>query len=114
MREHTIFQKIIARELPAAIHYEDEHCIVIEDIAPQAPVHLLVIPKKHIARLAQIAQEDSLLIAHMFSVIQELTQTMGVDTGFRIVINNGTSAGETVPHLHIHLLAGRPMQWPPG
>lgn len=114
MREETIFQKIIAKALPATIHYEDEHCIVISDIAPQAPVHLLIIPKKHIARLAELRPEDSLLMAHLFTVIADLTKKMGIEMGFRIVINNGASAGETVPHLHIHLLAGRSLQWPPG
>lgn len=114
MPQKTIFQKIIDRELPATVRYEDERCIVIEDISPQAPVHLLVIPKKPIPRLAQLEAQDAELMGYLFTVIQRLSISLGLEEGFRIVINNGPKAGETVPHLHIHLLGGRVLDWPPG
>ena len=111
----TLFEKIIARELPAEIVYEDDLCIAIRDKFPQAPVHVLVIPKKPIARIAEAAAEDTALLGHLLSTVQKVATLLGVvKTGFRVVINNGSDGGETVPHLHIHILAGRPLLWPPG
>ena len=111
----TIFSKIIAREIPARIVYEDEMCLAFHDINPQAPVHILVIPKKEIARVAMTAREDEALLGHLIFVAQTVAKEEGLhDTGFRLVINNGPDGGEAVPHLHVHLLGGRAMTWPPG
>ncbi len=111
----TLFERIIAREIPAQIEYEDDICIAFRDIQPQAPLHILVIPKKPIARLAEADRQDQTLLGHLLLVAQRLAAQEKVDrTGFRIVINNGPHGGESVPHLHIHLLGGRPMAWPPG
>lgn len=111
----TIFQKIIDREIFSEFLYEDEQCICIRDIEPQAPVHCLVIPKKPIARIAATEEVDAPLLGHLLLVAAHVAKTLGLDTsGFRIVINNGKDGGETVPHLHVHLLGGRSLQWPPG
>lgn len=112
--EKTIFQRIIDREIPATIEHEDDQCIVIHDIAAQAPTHLLLIPKKLIVRIGETTPEDAALLGHMMTVIPQLAAKLGWGDGFRTVINNGPHGGEAVPHLHIHLLAGRPMAWPPG
>ncbi|MBD5778716.1 histidine triad nucleotide-binding protein [Pelagicoccus sp. NFK12] len=114
MSEKTIFQKIIDREIPATIEHEDEQCIVIHDISPQAPTHLLLIPKKRIVRIGEATPEDTQLLGHLMAQIPLLAQKLGWSDGFRTVINNGPYGGEAVPHLHIHLLAGRQMAWPPG
>ena len=111
----TIFSKIIRREIPARIAYEDDLCLAFHDIEPQAPVHILVIPKKEISRVAEMAVADEPLLGHLVFIAQTLAQKEGLhDTGFRIVINNGPNGGESVPHLHVHLLGGRKMAWPPG
>lgn len=110
----TIFKKIIDREIPAKIVYEDDLCLAFHDVNPQAPVHVLVIPKKEIAAVDAISEEDKELIGHLFCVIQQLASELGLADGFRVVTNNGLLAGQTVPHLHFHLLGGRPMLWPPG
>ncbi|MBT5716052.1 MAG: histidine triad nucleotide-binding protein [Opitutae bacterium] len=110
----TIFEKIIAREIPADILHEDETCIVIRDIDPQAPIHCLVIPKNKIERIAQAVHSDKSTLGHLLLIAQKTAQNLNLDKGFRIVINNGTEGGESVPHLHIHLLGGRQMKWPPG
>jgi histidine triad (HIT) family protein len=110
----TLFEKIVAREIPAKIAHEDERCIVIHDIQPQAPVHLLVIPKKPIARLDAAGAADEPVLGHLLLVAGEMARKLKLGTGFRIVINNGPDACESVPHLHVHLLAGRQMTWPPG
>ncbi|MES1167817.1 MAG: histidine triad nucleotide-binding protein [Oleiharenicola lentus] len=111
----TIFQKIIAREIPAKLAHEDEFCIAIHDINPQAPVHVLVIPKKPIARVAEATAADQALLGHLLLTAAGLARKLGVaESGFRIVINNGRDGGETVPHLHVHLLGQRPLGWPPG
>jgi histidine triad (HIT) family protein len=110
----TLFQKIIDREIPAKIEFEDERCIAIHDIKPEAPVHLLIIPKQAIARLDQAAPADEALLGHLLLVAGELARKLALAKGFRIVINNGPDAGEAVPHLHVHLLAKRKMDWPPG
>lgn len=113
--EKTIFQKIIDRDIQANIEYEDDRCIVIHDIAPQAPIHLLIIPKKHIARLAQAnTEEDFEALAYLLKIVVKISHKLSLGDGFRVVVNNGSSAGETVPHLHLHILSGRTMNWPPG
>lgn len=114
MAAKTIFQRIIDREIPATIEHEDEHCVVIRDIHPQAPVHLLIIPKRLIARLEDLAADDEALLGHLIAVANAMAQKLDLAKGFRVVINNGPDAGESVPHLHVHLLGGRQMQWPPG
>lgn len=110
----TIFQRIIDRELPAKIEYEDEHCIVIHDIQPQAPVHLLIIARKIIPRVAEAAPADQAVLGHLLLTAQTVAKKLNLANGFRLVINNGPDALESVPHLHVHLLAKRPMAWPPG
>jgi histidine triad (HIT) family protein len=111
----TLFEKIAAREIPAKIIQEDEDLIVLHDINPQAPVHVLVVPKKAIPRLAQATAEDGKLLGKLLLKAQEMAKSLGVaESGFRIVINSGRDGGETVPHLHVHLLGGRPFAWPPG
>jgi histidine triad (HIT) family protein len=110
----TLFEKIVAREIPAKIAHEDERCIVIHDIQPEAPVHLLIIPKKAIARLEAATGADEPVLGHLLLVAGEMARKLKLGTGFRIVINNGPDACESVPHLHVHLLAGRQMTWPPG
>ncbi len=110
----TLFQKIIDREIPAKIEYEDDRCIVIHDIKPEAPVHLLIIPKKAIARLEEATAADEALLGHLLLIAGQLARNLALAKGFRIVVNNGPDAGEAVPHLHVHLLARRRMDWPPG
>lgn len=110
----TIFSKIIARQLPADIVYEDEHCLAFRDINPQAPVHVLVIPKREIPRLVDAALEDQSLLGHLLLAANEVARQLGVDEAYRLVVNNGAHAGQSVFHLHLHILAGRPMRWPPG
>jgi histidine triad (HIT) family protein len=110
----TLFQKIIDREVPAKIEYEDDRCIVIHDIDPKAPVHLIIIPKKAIPRLAEASASDEAVLGHLLVVAGELAKKLGLERGFRIVINNGPDAQETIPHLHVHLFARRQMTWPPG
>ena len=103
----TIFEKIIDRELPAKIIHEDDLCIVIEDIAPKAPTHLLIIPKKPIKKLSNAEKEDKDLLGHLMLVAKDFSEKLNINEAFNIVINNGEQAGQTVFHLHIHLLAGR-------
>lgn len=111
----TIFEKIIARQIPADIVYEDDQILAIRDLRPQAPVHVLLIPKKRITRVGDAAVEDQALLGHLLLQAQVVARKLGVaDTGFRLVINHGPDAGETVPHLHCHLLGGRFLDWPPG
>jgi histidine triad (HIT) family protein len=117
MPEKTLFERIIAREIPADIIHEDDQCIAFNDIAPQAPHHVLVIPKKPIPRLGEASEDDGQLLGHLLLTARQIADKLGVsaaDEGFRIVINNGRNGGESVPHLHVHLLAGRPLTWPPG
>jgi len=114
MSAKTIFQRIIDREIPAKIEHEDEHCIVIRDIQPQAPVHLLIVPKKPITRIEQAAVADEAVLGHLLLAAQAVAKKLNLAKGFRLVINNGPDACESVPHLHVHLLAGRQMTWPPG
>lgn len=110
----TIFQKIIDREIPAKIEHEDEHCIVLHDIQPQAPVHLLIVPKQLIPRVAEAAPADQAVLGHLLLTAGAVAKKLNLAQGFRIVINNGPHACESVPHLHVHLLAQRQMTWPPG
>jgi len=110
----TLFQKIIDREIPAKIEHEDEHCIVIHDIQPQAPVHLLVIPKKLIPRVGEATAEDQPVLGHLLLTAKTIARKLDLKNGFRLVINNGPDGCESVPHLHIHLLGQRQLTWPPG
>jgi histidine triad (HIT) family protein len=111
----TIFEKIIAREIPAKVIFEDDEIVAFHDVNPQAPVHFLVVPKKVIPRIAQATPEDQPLLGRLLLVARDLAKELGLnEDGFRIVINNGRNGGETVPHLHVHVLGGRHMRWPPG
>jgi histidine triad (HIT) family protein len=110
-----IFCRAIAQEQPAKIAYEDEHCVVIQDINPKAPVHLLVIPRKHIVSLNDDLESDKVLLGHMLTVVGQMARQHGIDgTGYRTVINTNAEAGQSVFHLHIHILGGRILRWPPG
>ena len=109
-----LFCKIIAGEIPSKKAYEDEQVYAFYDIDPQAPVHILIIPKAHIASAAQITAENSAVVAHIFEVAAKLSQELGLKDGFRVVTNCGDSAGQSVKHLHFHLLGGRDFTWPPG
>jgi len=110
----TLFEKIIDREIPAEILHENEDCIAVRDIAPQAPVHVLIIPKKLIPRVAQAGEEDERLLGKLLLIARMIAKDENLEDGFRIVINNGPDGGESVPHLHVHLLGGRKLNWPPG
>jgi len=111
----TIFEKIAAREIPANIVHETDEFFAFQDIKPQAPVHVLIVPKRVIPRVADAQAADAELLGKMIVVSREIAAKLGVaETGYRLVINNGPDAGETVPHLHIHLLGGRALGWPPG
>ncbi len=110
----TLFQRIIDHEVPARIEHEDELCIAIHDINPQAPVHLLLIPKKPITRVSEAAPDDQAILGHLLLTAGAVARKLGLSDGFRLVINNGRLASESVPHLHVHLLAKRPFRWPPG
>ena len=114
MLMQTLFEKIIAREIPAKIEYEDDRCIAIHDIEPQAPIHVLVIPKQVIPRVAEAHAEDAALLGHLLLTAAAVAKQLNLDRGFRVVINNGKDGGEAVPHLHVHVLGGRQMAWPPG
>lgn len=110
----TIFGKIIRRELPADIVYEDEHCLAFRDVNPQAPTHVLLIPKREIDRLANAGPGDQALLGHLMLAAGKIARQLGVGDAFRLVVNNGADAGQSVFHLHLHIIAGRPMRWPPG
>jgi histidine triad (HIT) family protein len=111
----TLFKKIIAREIPAAIVYEDDSVLAFRDIHPQAPTHVLIVPKKLIPRLAEAQADDEKLLGHLLLKAAEVADKVGLKKGgYRLVINNGADGGETVPHLHVHILGGRHMAWPPG
>ena len=111
----TIFERIVDREADADIVFEDDHVLAFRDIAPQAPVHILLIPKQHHARHAAVPPEDHPVFSHHFAAAQKVARQMKLEqTGYRLVINNGPDGGETVPHLHLHLLGGRALAWPPG
>ena len=111
----TLFEKIIAREIPAEVVYEDDRVLAFHDIQPQAPVHILIIPKKPIPRIAAAAEADKDLLGHLLLQARSIAEKLGLsETGYRLVINNGPDGGESVPHLHCHLLGGRALGWPPG
>lgn len=110
----TIFSKIIRREIPAEIIYEDDLAIAFKDVHPQAPVHILVIPKEPIAQLADAESKDHALMGHLLLTAKRVAQEAGLNNGYRVVINTGPDGGQTVYHLHLHILGGRQMTWPPG
>jgi histidine triad (HIT) family protein len=110
----TIFQKIIRREIPATIVWEDEEAIAFHDVNPQAPVHVLIVPKKIIPRLAEATESDRATLGKLLLVAAEIAKKLGLTSGYRVVINSGPDAGESVPHLHVHLLGKRALAWPPG
>ena len=111
----TLFEKIIAREIPAQIVFEDNLVLAIRDIQPQAPTHILIFPKKPLPRIAEATPDDHKLLGHLLLKAAEVAESAGLKkSGYRLVINNGTDGGETVPHLHCHILGGRHLAWPPG
>jgi histidine triad (HIT) family protein len=110
----TIFGKIIRREIPADIVYEDDLCLAFKDINPQAPTHILLIPKKPIPKLELASAEDQALLGHLLLIVKQIAASAGLVNGFRVVINNGNDAGQVVDHLHLHILGDRPLKWPPG
>jgi histidine triad (HIT) family protein len=111
----TLFEKIAARQIPAKIAYEDDLVLAFHDIQPQAPTHVLIVPKKPIPRIAQAGTDDQALLGHLLLKAAEVASLVGLkEGGYRLVINNGRDGGESVPHLHCHILGGRPMTWPPG
>lgn len=112
--QDTIFGKIIRREIPANIVYEDDLALAFTDINPQAPVHILVIPKKAIAKLADAESNDHALMGHLLLTVKRVAEQAGLSNGYRVVINTGADGGQTVDHLHLHILGGRPLDWPPG
>ena len=113
MKNDCLFCAIAAGEIPSNKVYEDELCYAFNDIAPQAPTHFLVIPKVHIASVSGVSTENSAVVAHIFEVIAKVTKERGIES-YRVVSNTGEQAGQSVPHLHFHVLAGRDMTWPPG
>ena len=110
----TLFEKIINREIPADIVYEDELSLAFKDVNPQAPTHILIIPKKPIEKLSDANIEDQALLGHLMLVAGKIAEQLNLDNTFRIIINNGAGAGQSVFHLHLHLMSGRPLSWPPG
>ena len=111
----TIFARILRKEIPANLVHEDESCIAFHDIHPQAPVHVLVIPRKALSSMADATSADELLLGHLLCVARDIARKLGLeDEGYRLVVNNGPNAGQTVFHLHVHLLGGRVLNWPPG
>jgi len=114
MSEKTIFKRIIDREIPAKIIYEDEHCLAFEDIHPMAPVHVLVIPKQELVSVDETTESNAPLLGHLFVAIRTIAAQLGLKNGYRVVTNVGRDSGQEVPHLHFHLLGGRKFTWPPG
>lgn len=114
MPEDCIFCKIVERKIPAKFEYEDGKLVAIQDINPQAPVHILIVPKKHIADINHITKENRLLVGDLIDRAKEIARQKKVEDGYRLVINNGAKAGQSVFHIHLHLLGGRRMSWPPG
>ena len=112
--QDTIFGKIIRKEIPADIVYEDDLALAFRDINPQAPVHILVIPKERIAKLSDAESQNHALMGHLLLTVKRVAQQVGLTNGYRVVINNGVDGGQTVDHLHLHILGGRQMAWPPG
>ena len=114
MPEKTIFKRIIDKEIPADIVYEDDICMAFHDVSPQAPVHVLVIPKKEIVSTDQLTEDDAVLLGRIYGVIRKLAKELGLANGYRVVTNCGEDGGQSVYHLHFHLLGGRRLGWPPG
>jgi histidine triad (HIT) family protein len=114
MSEKSIFKRIIDKEIPADIVYEDDLCLAFRDLSPQAPTHVLVIPKKEIKSVATITDQDQALIGHLYLIIRNIARELGLGNGYRVVANCGAEGGQTVDHLHFHLLGGRQLKWPPG
>lgn len=115
MAEKTLFEKIYDGEIPADVLHKDDACIAFRDIAPQAPIHILIVPRKPIVRVGEATKADAALLGHLLLVAAKVAQHQQISaSGYRIVINHGKDAGEAVPHLHIHLLGGRKLEWPPG
>jgi len=112
--EPTIFKRIIDKEIPANIVYEDDQSLAFHDVSPQAPTHVLVIPKKEIPSLADADDADSQLLGHLLNVARRVAKDLGLENGYRTVINSGSDGGQSVDHLHIHILGGRHLTWPPG
>lgn len=110
----TLFGKIIRREIPADIVYEDDLCLAFRDINPQAPTHVLVVPKKEIPKLSDAGVGDQALLGHLMLAAGKIARSLGMSEAFRVVVNNGAEAGQSVFHLHLHILAGRKLRWPPG
>ena len=110
----TIFEKIIAREIPAKIIYEDDDVLAFHDVNPQAPVHVLIVPKKVIPRLSDASASDEAVLGKLLLTAKKIATDLGLTNGYRVVINNGPDAGESVPHLHVHVLGKRALAWPPG
>ena len=110
----TIFEKIIAREIPAKIIWEDDDTIAFHDVNPQAPVHVLIVPKRAVPRLTEATENDRALLGKLLLVARDIAKKLDLSTGYRVVINSGPDAGESVPHLHVHLLGKRALAWPPG
>ena len=111
----TLFEKIIAREIPAKIVFEDDEAIAFQDVNPQAPVHVLIVPKRVISRLAEVNESDQVLLGKLILTATKVARDLGIsESGYRLVINSGPDAGESVPHLHVHLLGKRALAWPPG
>jgi len=114
MSEKTLFEKIMSGEIPGDFLHQDDLCVVLRDIDPQAPTHLLVIPRKRIARVGEAEEADQSLLGHLLLVAAQMAKKEKLDKGFRVVINNGNDGGESVPHMHVHVLGGRALSWPPG
>jgi histidine triad (HIT) family protein len=115
MPDKTLFEKIRDKEIPAAIVHEDDHCLAFRDISPQAPVHILIVPRKAVPRIGLAENTDEALLGRLLLAAAQVARREGVaESGYRLVINNGRDGGEAVPHLHIHLLGGRKLDWPPG
>ncbi|GFR62019.1 histidine triad nucleotide-binding protein 2 [Elysia marginata] len=112
--EPTIFSKIVDKSIPADILYEDDKCLAFSDVAPQAPVHFLVIPKRPIPMLSMTTENDQVLLGHLLIVAKNTAEKLGLEKGYRVVINNGQDGAQSVYHLHVHVLGGRQMNWPPG
>jgi histidine triad (HIT) family protein len=110
----TIFQRIIDREIPADIVFEDDRCLAFRDVSPQAPVHVLVIPKQPLRSLAEVTEDQAALAGHLLSVTRKVAEQLGLTNGYRVVTNCGPDGGQSVDHLHFHLLGGRALGWPPG
>ena len=113
--EKTLFQKIADKEIPSDMVYEDEHCVAFRDISPSAPVHILLVPRKPLRDIASATAEDAALLSHLMLKVGDIARAQGIaESGYRTVLNTGEDGGQTVPHLHIHIIGGRSMQWPPG